>query len=49
MTTTKILKKLGYTFKVLSFGIDVFKDEKMVFHGTEEEVIDWLIENGEIA
>lgn len=38
------LKNLGYTVKVHSFGIDVFKGSKIVFHGRKEEIIKWLEE-----
>jgi len=42
------LTKLGYTYQVNSFGVDVFKNGRLVFHGFTSELIEWLQEKGEM-
>lgn len=44
---TKILKDLGYTSLVLTWGIDVYRGKEIVFHGREDEIIEWLKLNEE--
>lgn len=46
------LKNLGYHVKDWGFGIDVIRPSltgkrKLMFHGTREEIIAWLKDNGE--
>ncbi len=41
------LEDLGYKFEVISCGITILNGGKIKFHGTEEEVMEWLEENGE--
>ena len=43
------LEDLDYTSEVLEgVGITVIRNGLMKFHGTEEEVLEWLEENGEM-
>ena len=48
MDIFKKLQTLGYNVEVLPVGITVLVGGKMVFHGTEPEVLAWLKENGEL-
>jgi len=49
----KKLKELGYHFKDWGFGIDVIRPSltgkrKLMIHGTVDEIVSWLKENGEL-
>lgn len=50
--TKQKLNDAGYTFEILEYGIDVFKESRagikvIVFHGSEIMIIHWLDKNGE--
>lgn len=38
------LDYLGFNYKVLDFGIDVLVGDKLMFHGREAEINEWLKE-----
>jgi len=42
------LDDLGYDIEVISCGITVIRNGNIKFFGTEEEVLEWLKENGEM-
>ena len=48
MDIFKKLETLGYTVEIEAFGITVFSGGRIVFHGREHEVRDWLKQKGEL-
>jgi len=44
----KKLRGLGYETENFSFGVDVISQGRLVFHGRNDEIEAWLIENGEM-